>query len=565
MSHTFLFAIYLEVASGAVRNSSISFAGWVESHVICLGSSSEREHHRICRSSTAIAPSQFSRSAHSDKRWRRSTFTSFKRRRANASRRANGMRTRRKATFRFSSSGNPRTHIGRRFKFAFSPVAAQWQRLKHSEALWNVCMLSAFPQRPCLSSISDASKNENFVNIRKYFKLDFKTRISIYCYISFRHAGGSFPTVICLRLLNFSPRTPLESCGSFEWNYTARYVLNDARYARLPALWARQRTKEGSHFEDACAPQKCALNGTVHHEPLNLRQVRVQKHTTLAARTFSCCSCLTQLSQESSQSQRQLRFCVFIPKTSKQRIAILLLGSSPSFASPTIYLQLQEKLDEEQVFRVMISERNATLTLHSRRKLEGGFYETCRTRFYSPSTWKSLPAQFEIPRLVLRVGLKAMQFVSDPRPKENTIASVVRAPPSRQASFRVQRTQINGGAGLHLRLSNADGRTRRAVQMVCVRAGKLHSALAVLGTRGRTLAAVSSSRSLRQRPSGKGQNTARPYGTSEINDSLNCNIIIIITKAQFDHSIFISQIMTVHKPTQNQNLNITPYLQEFSL
>ncbi|CAL6109969.1 Hypothetical_protein [Hexamita inflata] len=212
--------------------------------------------------------------------------------------------------------------------------------------------------------------------------------------------------------------------------------------------------------------------------------------------------------------QRQLRFCVFISKTSKQRIAILLLGSSPSFASPTIYLQLQEKLDEEQVFRVMISERNATLTLHSRRKLEGGFYETCRTRFYSPSTWKSLPAQFEIPRLVLRAGLKAMQFVSDPRPKENTIASVVRAPPSRQASFRVQRTQINGGAGPHLRLSNADGRTRRAAQMVCVRAGKLHSALAVLGTRGLTLAAVSSSRSLRQRPSGKGQNTARPYGTS---------------------------------------------------
>ncbi|CAL6109987.1 Hypothetical_protein [Hexamita inflata] len=52
-------------------------------------------------------------------------------------------------------------------------------------------------------------------------------------------------------------------------------------------------------------------------------------------------------------------------------------------------------------------------------------------------------------RLVLRAGLKAMQFVSGPRPKENTIASVVRTPPSRQASFRVQRTQINGGAGPH--------------------------------------------------------------------------------------------------------------------
>ncbi|CAL6032212.1 Hypothetical_protein [Hexamita inflata] len=36
------------------------------------------------------------------------------------------------------------------------------------------------------------------------------------------------------------------------------------------------------------------------------------------------------------------------------------------------------------------------------------------------------------------------------------------------------------------------------------------------------------------------------YGQLKINDSLNCNLIIS-TKARFNHSIFISQIMTIHK------------------
>ncbi|CAL6104569.1 Hypothetical_protein [Hexamita inflata] len=130
----------------------------------------------------------------------------------------------------------------------------------------------------------------------------------------------------------------------------------------------------------------------------------------------------------------------------------------------------------------MISERNATLTLHSRRKLEGGFYETCRTRFYSPSTWKSLPAQFEIPRLVLRAWLKAMQFClrsSSKRTLHRICRSDTAIAPSQ---FSRSAPQINGGAGHHYVFQAPDGRTRRAVQMVCVRAESYIPLQRVLGT-----------------------------------------------------------------------------------
>ncbi|CAL6109985.1 Hypothetical_protein [Hexamita inflata] len=105
------------------------------------------------------------------------------------------------------------------------------------------------------------------------------------------------------------------------------------------------------------APQQCALNGTVHHEPLNSRQVRVQKHTTLAARTFSCCSCLTQLSREFCEPKDNYDSAFSFQRHRNSASLFCCWAPVLSFLCVADYLPtaLREKLDEEQVFRVMIS------------------------------------------------------------------------------------------------------------------------------------------------------------------------------------------------------------------
>ncbi|CAL6109971.1 Hypothetical_protein [Hexamita inflata] len=74
-------------------------------------------------------------------------------------------------------------------------------------------------------------------------------------------------------------------------------LLND-RYARLPALWGPAKEPKRARIEDACAPQQRALNGTVHHEPLNLSTSEF-KHTTLAA--VNAFVCLGRSFQEFSE------------------------------------------------------------------------------------------------------------------------------------------------------------------------------------------------------------------------------------------------------------------------